>query len=247
MFFSAAQTKLPNYIGPLYPAVALLTARFLVRWREGAITPARWVMPAGIAGVAVVGLATVVGMLLAGGELPVPTGTMRLFPGLGPWAALGLIPLAAAGVMAWCLRTADRRPGLVRALTLASVGWVGAMAAGPILAIDRQKAAKELVHASGAHQPESDVRLAALAYFQESLVFYAERRVEKLFNADDAAGFLAMPRPGYLFVPAREWDRVAERVTVPVRVAARKYDFYRNADILVVTNDPFSGGSQSRR
>ena len=235
VFFSAAQTKLPNYIGPLYPAVALLTARFLVRWREGTIHPARWVMPAGIGGVAVVGVVTVVGLLLAGGELPVPTGNMRIFPGLGPWAVLGLVPLSAAGVMAWHLRTGDR-PGLVRVLTVCSVGWVGVMAAGPILAIDRQKAAKVLVEVSGAHQPENDIRLAALAYFQESLVFYAERRVEKLFNADEAAGFLAMPRPGYLFVPAKEWDRVAERVTVPVRVAARKYDFYRNADILVVTN-----------
>lgn len=234
-FFSAAQTKLPNYIGPLYPAVALLTARFLVRWREGAIHPARWVMPTGVAGVAIVGLVTAVGLLLAGGELPVSAGNMRVFPGLGPWAALGLLPLAAAGVMAWCLRAGDR-PGLVRALTVCSVGWVGVVAAGPVLAIDRQKAAKVLVETSGAHQPENDIRLAALAYFQESLVFYAERRVEKLFNADDAAGFLAMPRPGYLFVPAKEWDAVAGKVTVPVRVAAKKYDFYRNADILVVTN-----------
>jgi hypothetical protein len=161
---------------------------------------------------------------------------MRLFPGLGEWAARGLIPLAAAGVMTWCLRTGNRA-ALVQTLTVASVSWVGLIAAGPVLVIDRQKAAKTLVQTSGAHQPEADIRLAALAYFQESLVFYAERRVEKLFNAEEAAGFLEMPRPAYLFIPAKEWESLAGKVTVPVRVAARKYDFYRDADILVVTNE----------
>jgi 4-amino-4-deoxy-L-arabinose transferase-like glycosyltransferase len=237
VFFSAAQTKLPNYIGPLYPAVALLTARFLILWRDGAIAPARWVMPVGIGGVAFVGLVTVIGMLLAGGELPITVPKMRIFPGLGPWAAVGLIPLAAAAVMAWCLRTANR-PGLVTALTTASVVWVGVVAAGPILAIDRQKAAKELVATSGAHQPERDIRLAATAYFQESLVFYAERRVERLYSVDEVLGFLTLPRPGYLFVPEKEWqEQLAGRMTVPVRIAAKKYDFYRNAEILVVTNE----------
>src|SRR5262249_45339485 len=36
VFFSISQTKLPNYILPLYPAAALLTAHFLERWRCGA-------------------------------------------------------------------------------------------------------------------------------------------------------------------------------------------------------------------
>ena len=34
--FSAAATKLPNYIFPLYPALAILTARFLIAWRDDA-------------------------------------------------------------------------------------------------------------------------------------------------------------------------------------------------------------------
>src|SRR5262249_9037584 len=40
LFFSLAGTKLPNYVLPLYPPVALLTARFLERWRRGAVHPA---------------------------------------------------------------------------------------------------------------------------------------------------------------------------------------------------------------
>src|SRR5207245_11270297 len=39
VFFSLAGTKLPNYILPVYPPLAILTARFLQRWRIGTIQP----------------------------------------------------------------------------------------------------------------------------------------------------------------------------------------------------------------
>jgi 4-amino-4-deoxy-L-arabinose transferase-like glycosyltransferase len=258
VFFSIAATKLPNYIGPLYPALALLTAHFLVRWRVGEITPARWVIPVGIAGVALTGLLVGGGLLLASGTLSIPIKGMRLFPGLELWAWLGLIPLGAAAVMAWCLR-AGNRPGVVRAVTLAAVALVALTAAGPVLVVDRYKAAKELVQESGTYQPAADIRLASLDYFQESLVFYAERQVkrsitvevpgtrgrdgmplkhERPITAQDAADFLMTPWPAYLFVPEAVWtSQVADKVA-GCRIVARKYDFYRNADILVVTNLP---------
>ena len=55
---------------------------------------------------------------------------------------------------------------------------------------------------------------------------------------DDVADLLALPMPVYLFVPESVWrEQLSNQVGTPCRVAARKYDFYRNADILVVTNE----------
>ncbi|HET6576649.1 MAG TPA: glycosyltransferase family 39 protein [Fimbriiglobus sp.] len=244
VFFSIAQTKLPNYIAPLYPALAILTARFLVRWGESAINPARWVMPTAIAGVALTGILLAAGLVLASGVLPLSLKGMRTFPGLEAWAWVGLIPLAGAAVMAWALR-AGQRPVAVAAVAVASVGMVGVIAAGPPLVVDRYKAAKELVLTSGARQTDRDIRLAALLYFQDSqsIVFYAGRKVEIVHSAEQANQFLAMPRPAYLFVPEPIWAEhfVGKPATPPHRVVAKKYDFYRNADILVVTNEPVEG------
>jgi 4-amino-4-deoxy-L-arabinose transferase-like glycosyltransferase len=241
VFFSIAQTKLPNYIAPLYPALAILTARFLVRWAEGAITPARWVMPTAVAGVALTGVLLAAGLVLASGAVPLSIKGMRTFPGLETWAWVGLIPLTGAAVMAWALRTGNR-PAAVAAVAVASVAMVGVIAAGPPLVVDRYKAAKELVLTSGARQTDRDIRLAALQYFQDSqsLVFYAGRRVEIVHSAEQANLFLALPRPAYLFVPEPIWrDHFAGKpATPPHRVVARKYDFYRNTEIIVVTNEP---------
>ncbi|MBX9622397.1 MAG: glycosyltransferase family 39 protein [Gemmataceae bacterium] len=235
--FSLVSTKLPNYVLPVYPALAVLTARFLVRWRDGDVAVPRWLMPAAVVGVAVVGLAVGAGLLVGGGAVPVLPAKARVFPGLETWAWVGLVPLAGAGVLAWHLRRGDR-PAFVTATAACSVAFVGLVAAFPALAVDRYKAPRELVRRSGIDDPGRDLRVGSHDWFQPSVVFYARREVEKLPTPEAAAEFLAVPTPGYLFVPEPAWTGwVAAKVTVPYRVAARRYDFYRNCDILVVTND----------
>src|SRR5207245_10331628 len=59
-FFSLAQTKLPNYILPVYPPIALLIARFLDRWRRGAISVSAAVWRLSLGGLAFVGIVTAV-------------------------------------------------------------------------------------------------------------------------------------------------------------------------------------------
>src|SRR5207302_6149063 len=81
-FFSLAQTKLPNYVLPAYPALALLTGRFLDRWRRGDLPLPGWVMPLSLAALVLVGAVTAAGVLLAGGALPVPVKGFHPIAGL---------------------------------------------------------------------------------------------------------------------------------------------------------------------
>ena len=237
VFFSLAATKLPNYIAPLYPAVAILTARFLVGWCRAEIALPKWVMPVATAGVAVVGTLTVVGLLVGGGTIPMSLKGQRIMPGLATWAPLGGILLIASIGMGWFL-VKDNRNAFVRTIAAASVLFIGTLAAFVAPVVDEYKAPKSLVAESGARQPDRESRIASFDYTQPSLTWYAERRVERLANAEAAAEFLAMPLPAYLFVPAKIWDeQLAKRVSPNVRIAARRFDFYRNGEVLVVTNE----------
>ena len=237
VFFSLVSTKLPNYVLPLYPALAILTARFLTRWHAGEVAPPRWLMPASVAAMLLVAAGAGGGLLVAGGAVPVLPAKARIFPGLERWAVLGLVPLVGALGMAWFLRRGDRR-GFLTAAVASSVAFVGLLAAFPPGVMDHYKAPRDLVRDSGVGDPRRDVRVGAVDWFQPSVVFYARREVEKLPTPETAAEFLAVPTPGYLFVPAPAWDGwIAGKVTVPHRIAARHFDFYRNCDVLVVTND----------
>lgn len=236
VLFSAAATKLPNYMLPAYPALAVLTARFLMRWRDGEIAVPKWVMPVGVSALALTGTAFAGGLIVVSGTGGLLPETARLFPGAERVAVLGLVPLACAIVL-WRALRANARPRFVRAQAVGAVAFTALLAAFGSGPFDARKAAKELVLASGVSSPERDIRLAHHDWFQPSIVFYARREVTEVFGAEAVADFLAVPTPGYLFVPASTWQQLEPQVKVPVRVAARHYDFYRNKEILVVTND----------
>lgn len=237
VFFSAAATKLPNYVLPVYPAIAILTARFLVRWQAGDLTLPRWLLPTSVAGLVLTGVAVAGGLLVVGDAVHVLPANSRVFPGAARWALIGIIPLVAAAGMALALRT-DDRARFVRAMAIGAVAFVALAAAFPPLAVDAQKAPRELVRVSGVSDPTRDLRLAHFDWFQPSVVFYAQREVVEMKSPDMVVSFFSVPTPGYLFIPTKTWEQFFEaKVTVPTRIVARHYDFYRNCEILVVTND----------
>ena len=233
--FSLVSTKLPNYVLPLYPALAILTARFLVRWRDGLTVP-RWITRAAVVGVVLVGVLFAAALLIVGGTIPVPK--LQTFPGLDRWAVLGLIPVAGAAAMAWRLRGGDRR-GVVAAMAVAAVAFVACVAAFVPAGMDPYKAPRGLVADARLDDPTRDLRVGSYDWFQPSVVFYAKREVAKLPGPHAAAEFLAVPTPGYLLIPEPTWRQWIEPlVKAPHRVVARRFDFYRNCDVLVVTNEP---------
>jgi 4-amino-4-deoxy-L-arabinose transferase-like glycosyltransferase len=233
---SAAQTKLPHYIAPAYPALAILTAHFLIRWVYHEITPPWWAIPGGMVALLLTGLVVTSGMLIADGITPISSPKMRVFPGLLKWAWIGLIPMIGAVAMNR-YRKQDHRPRVVISLATSTVLFVGLLAAFPLLDVDRQKAVKVLVEQSGARQLDRETRVGSFDYTRPSLTFYVGRRVERFTDAPAAAEFLAFPIESYLFIPEPQWEqRVKALVTTPHRVIANKYDYDRNCTVLVVTN-----------
>jgi hypothetical protein len=221
---------------PVYPAIAILTACLLTRWRSGELTLPKWLLHGAIAGVVLIAVGVIGGLLVVGDVVKVLPPSARVFPGIERWVFVGLILLGAAVVMSLALRANDRAR-FVRTMTVCAVAFTALAAAFPSLAIDEQKAPKELVRASGVDDPSRELRLAHCDWFQPSLVFYARRSVVELNSVELAAGFLAVPTPSYLFIPAKTWELVEPKVGVPTRIVARHRDFYRNCDVLVVTND----------
>jgi len=228
VLFSLVKTKLPNYVLPLYPALAILTARFLTRWLEGEIAVKRWLMPAACGGMLLVAVGLGGGLLFAGIK----------FPGLDAWSALAVAPLVGAIVMAACLRKGNRR-GFVLATAVASVTFTVAISAFPAGAMDPYKAPRDLVRDAGLADRNREIRVAAYDWFQPSIVFYSKRHVEKLPSVQKAAEFLAVPTPGYLLVEEETWTLwIEKQVATPHRVVSRRFDFYRNKHVLAITNEP---------
>ncbi|HMF15221.1 MAG TPA: hypothetical protein VKE94_23060, partial [Gemmataceae bacterium] len=234
-FFSISQTKLPNYILPIYPAVALMTARFLECWRRGQVHPPAWTMHVAPICLALLGVGTVIALPMLGGVVPARFLGSRTYPGIEKWAGLGLLPLAGA-VATWrCIRRGERT-AMVASFTASAVAFLAVVAAGVGVALEPHKAPRELVRAVGGDLTAHEVRVGAYQYFQPSLVFYCRREVHQLKSDDDALEFLSCPLPVYLFLPVRVWQQLEPRLTGARHLLTRRRDLYRNCDVVVVTN-----------
>jgi 4-amino-4-deoxy-L-arabinose transferase-like glycosyltransferase len=235
VFFSLSRTKLPNYILPLYPAVALLTAWFLQNWRRGELVVPRWLISLSLGCWALVGVGTSVGLLTASGVIELSLLKGRSLPGLEVGVFLGLLPVLGAGA-AWLCWKREATVGMLGALAVSAVLFVFSLMTWGAAALDVHKAPRTLVAQAEAKQLHREVRIGCYGWYQPSLVFYCEREVQQLLSEQQALEFLRSPLEVYLFVPMEIWEGLEGRVSGPSRLLARQRCLYRNCEVVVIRN-----------
>ena len=180
-FFSLAGTKLPSYVVPAYPALALLTGCFVASWvREPALLPLVWRrLVWGCVGL------TGVGLMVA---LPI---VAHLFLG-DEWllAAVGLIPLAAA-VVGWFF--CQRGKAVYGAATLAGLGvvlWITVFGFVAVY-VDGYQESPAFARRIAEESAGGQAAVAAFRHFRPSYVFYTERVVEHYKTPQEVHAFFA--------------------------------------------------------
>jgi 4-amino-4-deoxy-L-arabinose transferase-like glycosyltransferase len=181
VFFTASSTRLPHYIGPLFPAAALLTASYWSRCLQDPTTK-------GIRGS--VHLMMGLGYLLAIGFACLPTlyttyasKMVREFPlagqvdlGIGPYLAATTL-LFGMAVVGYLGLNSDRRGGAFWAAgaTFASLVLIVIVIATPHINRYMIAPPQELAYAAGLNLSPQD-QFIAYGTTRPSSVFYAKRR-----------------------------------------------------------------------
>lgn len=178
--FSLVQTKLPSYITPCYPAVALLLGASLSRFTAGINADLAgwfrwgvWSLPA-------------TGLMLAISLVVVATKYVG-----GHWE-LGLIALPLIAV-AWlaAARWNAGRPELLAGIALASALFCGLLFGWGTVVVDSTRQTDELLGRIRATAPEA--RIAAYKCLESSWVFYGQRPIIEL--QDEPTGQQEFSKP----------------------------------------------------
>ncbi len=233
--FSVSATKLPNYILPLYPAAALLTASFLDAWRRGAFEPAHWLWRGSFQCLFLIGVSAGIGLLIASGAVDTPLLRGHQLPGLETVALVGLIPVIGATVGWWFARR-HQRTAVLTTVIGSAILFIGMLAAWGGTVLDEHKAPRSLVRAVLPTGGAQEIRVGCYEYFQPSLVFYCRREVIRFADDNQVLEFLQSPWPVFLFVPEPVWRVLEAKADAPHRLLGRHWDLYRRCEVVVVTN-----------
>jgi 4-amino-4-deoxy-L-arabinose transferase-like glycosyltransferase len=162
VFWSICSSKLPHYVLPIYPALALLTACFLDGWiAEPATVSRKWMRTTWLSTI-FVGL---------GMTLVLPIVAWLILPGEEWLGAIGLI-LVAGGWLGMYFSKKGKRLLAVRCYAAASIAFLTAVFGFATVGIDRHQNARPMM--AEIHRDSSGpADICEYAFHRKSTVYYA--------------------------------------------------------------------------
>tara|TARA_Y100001933_G_scaffold262885_1_gene322321 strand:- start:291 stop:2132 length:1842 start_codon:yes stop_codon:yes gene_type:complete len=239
--FSLASTKLPNYILPACPAMAIMMGAFLQSWikNPGSLRPALRRICVG--SLPIVGLLILAGLPLAGvwqwdGQ------TILDRVGLTPeiqshliWVGLAGIPLLAGGIITTIYAEKGRsKPALT---TLAWTSVVTLLCVWNFAA--PQVGQYQTNGIVGKTLRETTLpgqfEIGHLEYFPPSLSFYSQRPINRLHSPKQAVKFLADPQPRLLITTAENYPVMENNLGSALQIVGRANRFPKAGEILILS------------
>jgi 4-amino-4-deoxy-L-arabinose transferase-like glycosyltransferase len=177
LFFTKSNSKLPGYIVPVFPAVALLVANYLdTGSRRGRM------LTAGLTALLGAGMVGFVPFMLRLARHP---GEDVMFAAYQPWALAAGLALLIGGALAMLYARQMQRDLTVLVLALAGFASVQLLLAGfePIGQVRAGTRLLPALQAAGAANPA--VRVYSVGIYEQSLTFYLQRTVTLVDYVDE--------------------------------------------------------------
>jgi 4-amino-4-deoxy-L-arabinose transferase-like glycosyltransferase len=234
--FSCAGTKLPSYLLPAYPALALLTGATLDSWlRRSEEFRWSWLRAAWIS-TSAVGLGLAIGL---------PIVAHFLLPGEHWLALVGAAPLVGGGWAWWCAAR-DRRDQAVAAFAAAAAVLAVSLLGWGAGRVSRHQNSPSLI-AAARRIAGPQAMLVTHGYTVPSLVFYADQRIPAVNAADALLQHYRSQPQTLLLTTSRKWDRLREQLPSDLVVLEQQRRFLRREDVLLVGRPPRPASGTAQR
>ncbi len=240
VIFSLASTKLPNYVLPAYPALAMLMAYFYQYWIENPTKVHRaWPRIAvsilvAVGGIVLIGL-PLAGLLRFGGHTLLDrVGLAQDVQSQLMWLGPVGIPACAGGIAALYYAEHKRITAAV-----SSIAWASALTmlvlwnyAAP------QVAAYQINGRVGAairnHIETEDVAISAFGYFPPSLAFYVRQRIDCCHDSETTHQFLDDSGARLLITTSDRYDELKPDLSDDTEILERLDRFPERGEIVIL-------------
>jgi 4-amino-4-deoxy-L-arabinose transferase-like glycosyltransferase len=227
VFWSLVSTKLPHYVLPIYPALALVTAIRIDGWLRPADAAGRRGICPALIGLAAVG---------AGLAVVVPVIAWYFLPGEGLLGLWGLILVAGGGGCLWLERRGDYRR-MMAGFTLTSAAFLLAVFAFAALRVNRHQNARTLLAAIHDVHP-GPVELASYRFVRESFIWQAGHPIPHLLSCDALRQFLAGHENACVLAFSDRQAEIEQDFGEVLEVVVRQPRFMHSGEVLVWVRRP---------
>ena len=223
--FTFAGTKLPHYVLPAYPAIAILIGAFIATWLTHSVEFSRtWLRVAWLT-LVLVGL----GILTA-----MPMIAQTYAPGEESLARIGIIPLLG-GVAGLIADERGRRRLAASLLGVVAVVFCITLLAWGAVRIDRQQTSPVVARWIKELAPGEHPTLAALGCFEASLLYYCDQNILQLQSHEQVRDFFtAHPSNAFLITTDRRIEGLQGQFPTDVNILRETRRFLRPESLVLL-------------
>ena len=230
-FFSLAGTKLPSYVLPAYPALALMSAAFVDRWLKQPACVPRWLMHTAWGSLAVVGIGILDRASACGSAIPAGRGADRSGRFDSPYRR----SCGHRSANSQAHRTVLWRHCSATAVLFSVALFAGAAVREAVIRIAPQWSKSPEARAAACSSPPS--RIQNPAWFITPPI-----KSSRFSNAADVERFFEQSTGGYLITNSDGWDDLQTHLPPDVAVVARQPRFLKRGEVLLIGR----GGKENR-
>ena len=239
VFFSIAQTKLPNYTLPCYPPLALMVAGFASRWlNEPSANLRFWSRMAFGSFIAVgVGFLVLVPIVSLwqydGAPLLVKA---ELHPdiarNLWPVALIGL-PALIGGLLCWRFAERGQAVLLLRTFAVTAVVFCLGVLGGAAAYIDQYQSSEALADAFRSRITSETGKVASYYLNSPSLIYYAKQPVVMVTSPEEIDQHLAQPG-SFLITTDEDWAKLSPETQAGLEQVYSRPSFPKPGTVMVL-------------
>jgi len=226
VFFSLAATKLPNYVLPAYPALALLIGFYL---DERLLAPAiekSTLIPWSLVSLIVVGSVMALGL---------PVVTHFLLPGSEWLGILGLLLLIGGAIARSAFRKQHWQT-CFQTLCVTAGLFTFCIVAVSATVVSRYQESPRIAKFAG--KDTANRQWASYDYFSPNLVFYTQQKIHRLDTPTEVADFLKQPSPQYIVMPEKTFTALRNKLPKQTTKLFQTRRFLHHQHVVLIGNAP---------
>ena len=222
--FSLVSTRLPNYLLPMYPAVALILARYFYDWEREEVDSGVYSFNLCCRAMGAVGVLMVIGVYIA---------AFLLFDGEQWLSLIGTIPIIGAWI-AIKLLDREQRPRVIQTLTATALLLAFVIVGIAPPSVSQYQDTPKFIADARRFADGEEIEIGTYAYFQPTVLFYAGRKTPVLKSPREVADFLAGHPHAFVITRATELNDLRNELRSDVSELSRHRNFLHRDELILL-------------